>query len=59
MENLISFLGIVVFMLIAWAFSSNRRNVNWRVVGWGVGLQLLFALFVFRSAAGIFPGPAP
>ena len=46
--NLVSFLGMFVFLALAWALSTNRRCVNWRVLGWGVGLQLLLALVVFR-----------
>lgn len=52
MYNLISFLGIFVLMAVAWALSADRRVVNWRVVIWGTGLQLLFALFIFLVPAG-------
>jgi CNT family concentrative nucleoside transporter len=52
MSNLISFLGIFILMTVAWAFSSDRRTVNWRAVLWGAGLQLLFALFIFVVPAG-------
>ncbi|MBT3278273.1 MAG: nucleoside transporter [Phycisphaerales bacterium] len=48
--NLISGLGLVAFVFIAWALSSNRRNVNVRVVVWGVGLQLLLAGVLFHSS---------
>jgi CNT family concentrative nucleoside transporter len=50
--NLISFAGIFVLAGIAWVLSADRRNVNWRVIGWGIGLQLLIALFVFVLPAG-------
>lgn len=52
MERLISALGIVVLLGIAWAWSSNRRGVPLRVVVWGVLLQLLLALFVLQVPAG-------
>jgi CNT family concentrative nucleoside transporter len=45
--NLVSFAGLFVLMAIAWAFSSNRRKVNWRVVIWGTLLQLLLAVIIF------------
>jgi len=32
--------------------SRNRRAISWRVVGWGVGLQLAFAIFVLRVPLG-------
>jgi CNT family concentrative nucleoside transporter len=50
--NLISFSGIFVLMGIAWALSRDRRNVNWRVIFWGVVLQVLVALFIFVVPAG-------
>ena len=50
--NLISFAGIFVLAFIAWLFSSDKKTVNWRVVAWGIGLQLLFAFFVFVVPAG-------
>lgn len=39
-------------MGLAWLISLNRRKMNWRVIGWGIALQLLFAIFVFRVPAG-------
>lgn len=50
--NLVSFIGIFVIAGLAWIFSANRKVVNWRVVGWGIGLQFLFAFFVFVVPAG-------
>ncbi len=50
--NLISFIGIFVLAFVAWLLSSDRKTVNWRVVAWGIGLQLLFAFFLFVVPAG-------
>ena len=50
--NLVSFLGIFVLVGFAWLLSSDRKNMNWRVVGWGIGLQLLIALFIFVVPVG-------
>ncbi len=52
MYNLVSFAGIFILIGFAWLVSAERRAVNWRVVLWGVGLQLVFALFVFVIPAG-------
>ncbi|MFQ5538526.1 MAG: NupC/NupG family nucleoside CNT transporter [Gemmatimonadota bacterium] len=38
---------------IAWAFSSDRRRVSWRLVLWGIALQVAFALLVLRTPAGV------
>jgi concentrative nucleoside transporter, CNT family len=45
-------LGIVAILAIAIALSHNRRRIRWRVVAWGLALQLLFAIFVLRIPAG-------
>jgi len=50
--KLISLLGIVSFLGLAWAMSSNRRQVQWRVVAWGMGLQLLIGFVVFQTPLG-------
>ena len=44
--------GLVVILGIGFAMSRNRRAISWRVVGWGVGLQLFFAIFVLRVKQG-------
>ncbi|HEV2175680.1 MAG TPA: NupC/NupG family nucleoside CNT transporter [Terriglobia bacterium] len=52
MAHLIPLLGMLVILGVAFAFSQNRRAISWRVVGWGLGLQLLIGLFVLRTRAG-------
>jgi concentrative nucleoside transporter, CNT family len=52
LENLISFLGIFALVFVAWLFSTNRKVMNWRVIAWGIGLQIVFGLFVFKVPAG-------
>src|SRR4030042_3105203 len=50
--NLVSFAGIFVLLGFAWLVSSNRRNMNFRVIFWGVVLQLMIAAFIFLVPAG-------
>jgi CNT family concentrative nucleoside transporter len=52
LDRLTGILGIVAIIGIALALSHNRRAVRWRVVAWGLGLQVLFAIFVLRVPAG-------
>ena len=52
MQNLISFLGIFVFIFLAWTLSEDRKRFPWRVVFWGIGLQLVFAVLVFSWTPG-------
>jgi CNT family concentrative nucleoside transporter len=44
--------GGLVILGIAYAGSTNRRAINWTTVAWGIGLQVLFALLVLKTAAG-------
>jgi CNT family concentrative nucleoside transporter len=50
--NLISFCGIFLLAGFAWLLSADRRSVEWRLLGWGVGIQLIFAAFIFLFPAG-------
>ena len=52
LERLISFLGIFVLLGIAWLLSNNRRKINYRLVAWGLGLQMSFALIILRTGPG-------
>ncbi len=45
--------GLVLILGVAWVFSTNRRAVSWRVVAWGMGLQIVFALLVLRTSFGV------
>ena len=52
MYRFISFLGIFFFIGLAWLISEDRKNVNFKVVGYGIGLQLAFALFILKTPPG-------
>ncbi len=43
---------MAVFIGIAFLLSENRNNVNWRILVWGVGLQLVFALLILKTTFG-------
>ena len=44
--------GLAVFIGIAYLFSTNRKAINWQLVGSGVALQLVFALLVLKTEPG-------
>lgn len=52
MQNLISFLGMFVLILVAWAISEDRKRFPWRVVAWGLALQMIFGFLVLRWEPG-------
>ena len=45
-------LGVGVLLFIAWALSSDRRKVPWRIIVWGIVLQLTLALFILKTPLG-------
>lgn len=51
-ERLMGLVGIAVMLVIAWALSVDRKRVNWRLVGMGVALQMVFGFVVLKTGAG-------
>src|SRR6201993_1161199 len=52
MSRYAGLLGIVVFLSIAYLFSTDRRAIRLKTVLWGLGLQFLFAWIVIRYSWG-------
>ena len=52
--QMVSFLGLFGMVGLAWLMSSHRRLFPWRVVLWGLGLQLAFGLVVLSPGAQEF-----
>jgi CNT family concentrative nucleoside transporter len=53
MHKLISLLGLLVMLGIAWLLSTNRKRIPWRsTVLWGVILQMIFAILILKTAPG-------
>jgi CNT family concentrative nucleoside transporter len=53
MQRFTGLIGIVFVLILAWFFSSARRSIRLRTVLWGMGLQVLFAVFVLKTAVGL------
>jgi len=45
--------GFAVLVACGWALSGARDRISWRLVGWGLGLQIAFALVVLRTPVGV------
>ncbi len=45
-------LGIIVILSIAFIVSNNKRAINWRLIGIGLTLQIVFAVFVLKISYG-------
>lgn len=52
MHQFTGILGMLVILAIAYAASTNRKAVQVKTVAWGLGLQIVFALFVLKVPAG-------
>lgn len=52
MERFIGILGILAILGIAYVMSNNKKNIDLRVVVWGLGLQLLFGIFILVTPFG-------
>ncbi len=52
MERFIGILGIFAILGIAYLMSNNKKNIDLRVVAWGLGLQLLFGIFILVTPFG-------
>jgi CNT family concentrative nucleoside transporter len=46
MEIIRGIFGIIFLIGIAWVFSNNRKAIDWRLVGVGVALQVVFGLLI-------------
>ena len=47
-HHAVSLGGFVVFASVAWLLSSNRRRIAWKTIAWGVALQLVIGVIIFR-----------
>ncbi|MFQ6615366.1 MAG: NupC/NupG family nucleoside CNT transporter [Fidelibacterota bacterium] len=52
MERFTGIIGAVVLLGIAYGLSNNRKVISWRLVRWGILLQVLFALFILKTPVG-------
>ena len=52
MERFIGIGGIIAILGIAYLLSNNKNNINFKVVFWGLGLQLLFGIFILVTPFG-------
>jgi len=54
--NAISVLGLVALLALGWLMSYHKKRIDMRAVGWGLGLQFLFAVIILRDDFWSFVG---
>ena len=52
MPQLTGLFGILALLGGCYLFSSQRQAVKWKIIAWGIGLQLLFAVIVLKFQWG-------
>src|SRR3954451_13601829 len=45
-------LGLAVILGVAWLCSTHKRQVKLRLIAWGMGLQITFAILVLKTSFG-------
>ncbi len=53
LPNLVSLGGLAAIVLLAFALSERRRKISWRLIGTGIALQLVFAIFILHTSFGV------
>ena len=51
MERFQGIFGIILILAIAFLFSNNKKQINYRLVASGLGLQLLIGILVLKIPA--------
>lgn len=51
-ERLISLVGIFFILGITWLLSNNKKQMNFRLIIWGLLLQLIFAFIILKTSPG-------
>ncbi len=52
MERLVSAFGLLCMIFIAYLLSDKKKEVQWKMVLMGVGLQIIFALLILKTQTG-------
>ena len=52
LERFTGLLGLLVFVLLAYLFSTDRHAIRWKTVAWGLSLQIIFAVGVIKWTLG-------
>jgi CNT family concentrative nucleoside transporter len=51
-DILFGVMGLAALLSIAWVFSPHKHAIDWRTIGMGIVLQLVFAVFVLLTPLG-------
>ena len=52
MEKFIGILGILAILGIAYLLSNNKNKINFKLIFWGLSLQMFFAIIILKVPGG-------
>ena len=52
MNRFIGILGIIAILGISYLLSNNKKNIDFRLIIWGLGLQIFFGIFILVTPFG-------
>ena len=52
MDKFIAVIGMIILLALAYAMSNNKKAINYKTVGVGFALQILFGIFIFKVPVG-------
>lgn len=53
MNYIIGIVGLIVFLLLAWVMSSDKKSVRWQYIGIMMAIQFLLAFLLLKTSGGI------
>ena len=54
MNKLIGFGGIIAILGLAYLLSNNKKNIDKKLIIWGISLQIFFAILILKVPGGKF-----
>ena len=45
-------IGMILLLGIAFILSNNRKQINYRIIGWGLSLQFIFGILILKTPLG-------
>jgi len=54
LERSVSFLGLLALVGACLLMSRDRKRVDWKLVAWGLGLQLAFGVLILKTDPGLW-----
>lgn len=52
-QKFMSIVGMAMIIAFCVLISGNRKKISWRIVGWGLALQFVFAFLILKTGPGL------